>query len=272
VGRIQHEDLLTSNALGIELEYEQVNDTSAWDPEYWVAAPDGSLRNRGLELVSRPLAFNSVEDALLEAETMLSQSGAVATARCGLHTHMNMLPYTVGQIWSLACLYAIIEPTLYQTYALNREDSMFAVPLWLNTGQVYALHQDITNMRRTVGRNMPMCHAIQTSKYSALNFASLAGFGTLEMRQPYCSTDFEAIRSWVDFCQRLIEIGTSWEDPHEVLDYYERGSLDEIQERMFGVIVEIDPDIQEQAEDSAALITGYDEPTWEELNWEMEVS
>jgi hypothetical protein len=273
MGQAAYPELDDQNALGIELEYEQVTNTEAWASPHWVATSDGSLRNRGVELVSRPLAFGSVEDALSDAETMVASSGALATERCGLHTHMNMRPYSVGQIWSLGCLYGIIEPTLYQTYALRREDSMFAVPLWLNTGQVDALRRDITSIRNMrEGAHMPPCSIVQTSKYSALNFASLASFGTLEMRQPYCSNDFEAIRSWTDFCQRLIEVGTSWEDPNEVLDYYARGSLDEIQERMFGVVVDIDPDIQEQADDAAFLIAGHTEPEWDELNWELETA
>lgn len=266
-------ELDTCDALGIELEYEQVENAEAWASEYWVATLDGSLRNRGVELVSRPLAFGSVEAALSIVETMLTQSGAVATARCGLHTHMNMRPYSVGQIWSLTCLYGIIEPTLYQTYALHREDSMFAVPMWLNTGLVSALSRDITSIRSIRGEGpMPVCSVLQTSKYCALNFTSLAAFGTLEMRQPYCTMDFNAIRSWTDFCQRLIEIGTSWEDPNEVLEYYERGSLEEIQERMFGVVVEIDSNIQEQADDAAYLSAGHVEPDWHELNWNMETA
>ncbi len=263
------DDLTNTNALGIELEYESVTDLAGWVPQHWTVASDGSLRHRGVELVSRPLLFANVEDALLEAETMVLTTGAIASERCGLHTHMNMRPYSIGQVWALSCLYAIIEPTLYQTYAVQRKDSMFAVPLWLNTRQVSALYRDITALRnfRSAGP-MPVCTILNSCKYSALNFTSLASFGTLEMRQPYCTTDFEAIRSWVDFCIRLVEIGTSWEDPNEVLDYYERGSLEEIQERMFGETVAVDPDDQELADDAAALIAGQVDPVWQDLSWE----
>lgn len=263
-------DLMRNNALGIELEYEQMDSTEAWKTEYWVAAPDGSLRNRGIELVSRPLAFPDVAAAIDDAETIVLESGAIASARCGIHTHMNMRPYSMGQVWSLAALYAIIEPTLYQTYALGREDSMFAVPMWRNTSQVNYLYRDITALRvLRSGASMPGCLALQSSKYSALNFTSLLQFGTLEMRQPYCTTDFEAIRSWVEFCMRLVDIGTSFEDPNEVLTYYESASLDEVQERMFGMTIVVNPDRQEQAEDAACLVAGITEPEWADLNWHI---
>jgi len=269
---LQRHELASTNAIGIELEYEQIVGLEAWTPHYWVAAPDGSLRNQGVELISRPLLFNEVTPALEEAETMVSITGAIASARCGLHTHMNMRPYSIGQIWSLTCLYAIIEPTIYQTYALHRTDSMFAVPLWLNNRQSNALFRDITNIRNMQNEEpMPACTSLVTSKYSALNFTSLATFGTLEMRQPYCSTDFNAIRSWIDFCVRLIEIGTSWEDPNEILHYYETTSLMEIQERLFGVIVGIDSNRQEMADDTAYTIAGQIDPVWQELNWDREI-
>ncbi len=258
------------NALGIELEYENVNLQNGLVSMYWVAVSDGSLRNHGLELKSRPLAFGEVDAALSDAETILDGTGAIATARCGLHTHMNMRPYSVGQVWSLAALYAIIEPTLYLAYAVRREDSMFAVPMWLNTSQVEALYGDINNMRSNrPGASLPGCLAISTSKYSALNFHSLHVFGTLEMRQPYCSNDFNAIRSWTDFCQRLVEIGTSFEDPFEVITYFEQTTREEIQERMFGQVYIVDENIQEVAEDNAYFIAGVVEPAWQDLEWRI---
>jgi hypothetical protein len=233
-----------------------------------VATDDGSLRNGGVELVSIPLLFDEVEAAVVEVETIIQESGAIASSRCGLHTHMNMRPYSVGQVWSLATLYGILEPSLYLGYAVGREDSTFAVPLWLNTRQVRALSNDLANVRRTRSDLLPHPECLSTCKYSALNFGALSRFGTLEMRQPYCSTDFEAIRSWLDFCVRLIEIGTSFEDPCEVIDYYERTSLTGVQERMFGTTMEVSPDIQELADDAAYLIAGFEEPEWQELEWD----
>ena len=264
------EALATNDALGIELEYEQVTDTGPRESTYWVTAPDGSLRNQGVEFVSEPLAFENVESALTEVETIVRDTGAVATQRCGLHVHLNMRPYSIGQVWSTGCLYAIIEPTLYQTYALRRENSMFAVPMWLNSLQVNSLFRDINNIRNLrSGAMLPGCEVLGSSKYSALNFQSLARFGTLEMRQPYCTTDFEAIRSWTDFCMRLVMVGTSYFDPLEVLNWYESGSLGEIQERLFGMSVPTDDDIQELADDAAYYIAGIVEPRWETLQWDL---
>jgi hypothetical protein len=269
-GAEEDDPLLTQNALGIELEYENV-DLALHDVPVskWSLDGDGSLRAGGIELVSRPLFFGDVEPAIIEAEAFVERTGAVATPRCGLHTHMNMVPYNVGQVWSLACLYALIEPTIFQTFAVGREDSIFAVPLWLNTSQTSALYSDICMLRSRPG-SFGSSAAAATSKYAALNFNSLHKFGTLEMRQPYCTNNFEAIRIWLDFCKRLIERGVGFNDPDQVLDLYENEGLTRLQEELFGGRWLIHPDTQELAEDAAAMIAGYTEPTWQELRWDIQ--
>ena len=260
-------------ALGIELEYERfewedIPEDEELSLEYWVAATDGSLRDNGVELVSRPLFFDEVENALTEAEAVVGAFGAESSTRCGLHIHMNMRPYSIGQVWSLACLYAIIEPALFQTYAKGREDSIYAVPLWMNTRQQEALFRDICHVRNENLEPQQPCHTVQNSKYASLNFSSLAYFGTLEMRQPYCTNDFEAIRSWIDFVKRLYMKGISSHNPDHIITQYEVYGLDQLHIEIFGEVIEVPDDIQELANDAAYDICGYAEPTWNELTWE----
>jgi hypothetical protein len=262
--------LNTDPALGIELEYEDCN-MDFPDMNFWRAEADGSLRNSGIEYISVPLLYNEVEEALLEAEQVVEHTHSTSTERCGLHTHINMRPYTVGQVWSFAAAYALIEPTIYTTFAVDREDSVFGVPLWTNQPQVSALYQDICNLRSLrEGGRVPAPHIVSTCKYSALNFSSLHNLGTVEMRQPYCSNDFQAIRIWLEFCIRLHTFGISFEDPDHVLDMYEREGLPALQEKLFGAVYDIDIDLQERAEDAAYFITGYTEPHWEDLDWDIE--
>ena len=262
----QHIDRLNrEDALGIEIEYENV-EWSGPRLTHWTVTGDGSLRDSGGEFVSAPLRFDATDIALSELEPHVSSGGFVASYRCGLHTHMNMRPYTVGQVWSLATLYALIEPTVYDQYAVGREDNSFAVPMYLNDHQVRCLYTDINNLRSGHSHN---CAAIGTSKYSGLNFHRLHDLGTLEMRQPYSTTDFDAIRSWIDFCKRLVQQGTAHTDPHQVLDLYERGGLEGLQESLFGDTFPIDAHVQELAEDAAYYVGGYREPQWTELEWEV---
>ena len=252
-------------ALGIELEYENVALQSNCRPSFWHFESDGSLRNNGLEIVSHALRFTDVERALDEVEQIVISSGAEATERCGLHVHLNMLPFTTGQVWSLLAMYALLEPTIYRAYAVGRENNTFAVPLWANQQNVSACYRDINHLR--ISNDHRPLEIIHTCKYSALNLACLNNFGTIEMRQPYCTTDFAAIRSWVDFCMRLVMLSVESSDPHGVLREYEEQGLEFFQQAYFGEMYSINPDLQEMAEDAAYWIGGYAEPRWQDLDW-----
>ena len=261
-------DSYTGNdRVGIELEYEGFHGwTYAGDCHHWRTEADGSLRNGGIEFISNPLMYEVIEPAIAQAELAVAAMNLQATKRCGIHVHLNMQPYTMGQMYSMICLYALLEPTIYNTYALDREGSMFAVPLAVNSDQLGAMQMDLRQVNR---RRVPRADRLtSTSKYSALNFHSLRSFGTIEMRQPYCSTDFAAIRSWVQFCTRLTQVGTSYEDPLQVIEDYERDNLRTLQERMFNMSVPIEEAIQELAEDAAYMCVATREPTWQEINWE----
>jgi hypothetical protein len=273
--------MLEDNAIGLELEYENViieyddeyDEPRATGMEHWHTVPDGSLRNGGIEYVSTPIPFadTDAEIDIVGAYLEAQQPRAIATERCGLHVHMNMIPYTVGQVWSLIALYALLEPTIYKTYAIDRETNMFAVPLWANHVQVGTLYRDISYLRGiTAGAPVREAEVINTCKYSAMNFQALNKFGTVEMRQPYCTRDMDAIKSWVDFCKRLVENGVMYADPDEILEWYARSSLSELQTLMFGESYEIDIDRQDDAEDAASMVAGYTEPSWQDLTWDID--
>lgn len=258
----------TEPCVGIELEYERAVVPSDWrNSETWTLDRDGSLRDSGIELISCPLAFEETDDALEEAEGRVATLGGIATERCGIHVHMNMRVYTLGQMWSIMALYGLLEPTIFETYAEGRKDSIFCVPLFQQQSQQQRLSDDIRNIRLANGRRTS--NLLNANKYSALNTGRcLSQFGTLEMRQPYSTNNFDAIRSWVQFCKRLMNTGAGYNDPLHVLDEYYRSGLGGMQESMFGDIYAIDEEEQEQAEDAVAFLSGYDEPTWNELTWE----
>lgn len=261
--RLNEED-----AVGIELEYENCR-IEVENVPYWRLIPDESLRNRGGEFVSDPLFYDQIDDAMTVVETIVSGTDMVATERCGLHVHLNMRPYTVGQVWAFTTLYALLEPTIYNAFAVDRADNIFAVPLWENHVQVRRLYVDMARLRSRKKNQRMWLETPHTCKYSALNFNPLSLYGTLEMRQPYCTRDFTAIRSWVDFCTRLVRQGTEFRDPCEVLEVYEQQGLGYLQQSLLGECIITDNDIQEYAEDAAYMVAGYETPSWEELDWNL---
>lgn len=256
---------------GIELEYEN-NVTKRDNLKWWTATHDGSLRDNGVEFVSKPLSRAQVKTALDEARAMVKKSNLIATERCGLHVHVNMHPYTFGQFFSLVTLYALVETSVFATYAEGRDDSSFAVPLYDNNTLVRHLANDCNYIRQqTKSGKLRRMYAQQASKYSAINTCSLGTFGTLEFRQPYCTRQFKAIKGWIEFIQRLEDTAIEYSDPLQVLDAYETNGLGALQEQLFGTTIKVDDELQEAGVDAATFIAGYEPPAWQELNWDQAI-
>ena len=108
-----------------------------------------------------------------------------------------------------------------------------------------------------------------TSKYSALNASSLNRFGTLELRQFPSTTDFGRIRDWLGMLTLLYDGSTSFGDPLEVVSLYESLGLRGFQQRMLGYTQDILPADQHKAVTGATIISGYEEPSWEEITWDV---
>ena len=251
---------------GIELEYEQAT-LLPTGLTYWTTARDNSLRD-GIELISKPLLWKSVDKALDEAEKAVKACKYVATPRCGLHVHVNMRHKTLAQVFNFLTLYSLVEPTIFRTYALGREDSNFCVPMYSNQLQISALMKDNAYARRKQARGWrSMTNIMRSSKYSAVNINTLGSFGTVEMRQAYCTTDFTAIRRWITFLDYLSRRSEDYDDPVNIVEEYSKKTTTRLQVDFFGQGYRIDPRIQQMAVDNAALIAGYPVTNWKTLNW-----
>jgi len=259
---------------GIELEYENCQGTVETKGTHWACIGDGSLRNNGIELVSIPLTAGQVSTALVQAKAFVDKHRLVATERCGLHFHINMHPYTLGQFFSFVTAYALIEPTIFATYAEGRENSAFCVPLYNNTALIQRLSYDNNAVRRVKNvRTNSLRTCMGSSKYSAINVSSLGKFGTVEFRQPYCTRDIDAILNWTQFCQRLERWACdSFTDPSQVLDFYANHEVGGLQELLMGTTVDVSDSTQEKASDAATFIAGYEPPHWRELDWELHMT
>lgn len=242
---------------GIELEYEHVRRAIDLTGTRWTAVRDGSLRNNGVEYVSDPLSYRDVGPSLTSIMRSAAGVGARVTPRCGLHVHLNMRPYTVGQVLSLAVVYGLAEPSIFKHFAEGRDLSPFCVPQYANTLLLNHLEEDTQQARRGRGR-LALRGTTGTSKYSALNYSSLRRFGTVEARHLPCTLDPREAREWVEFLKRMVDYAVEFNDPLHVMEHYEGGGLEELQDDLFGEAVEVDPLDQEDAVVSCTLVAGAD--------------
>jgi hypothetical protein len=247
---------------GIELEYENVRTDMC--PALWNMVGDGSLRNNGMEFVSRTLTREQLPEAIDTMEEFLPTIAADANLRCGIHVHLNMRPRTVGELYAFITGFTLLEPAIFQEWCPDRVTSSFCVPVYLNRHMQMHLHRSIQEVRR--GSPNPMRHATSTSKYSALNIACLPRFCTAEVRLLPSTTDMDELREWVELLTRLYDRTTRFGDPLQVLALYERQGFLRFAASMLGQEVER-PAAQQQAEVAATVIAGFEEPTWQDLTW-----
>ena len=104
---------------GIELEYEKWNGNPFFDDpartSLWSMHGDGSLREGGVEFVSAPLAYRNVTSALVQVSKVLNGPGKklVASNRCGLHVHVNVVHLKWEQLGAILMTYAALVRCMF---------------------------------------------------------------------------------------------------------------------------------------------------------------
>lgn len=193
-----------STLVGIELEFENYTKNLP-DGELrqvfqynWINQTDGSLRNHGMEFITH-IGFNASDcDAALgvmqAALTCPEYAKIDASARCGVHVHLNMLDETVGTCQKLILLYCIFEQFLFQ-YSGNRQQNLNCVPM-LDVKEVEELSAFLDNPTKV--SEGQFIHMIKSfDKYGAFNLHALLEHGTIEFRHHAGTKDMKVVRKWL---------------------------------------------------------------------------
>ena len=191
--------------VGIEIEAENVHATSEAIPNGWLMTTDGSLRNRGVELVSQlPIrSAGGVEAKVGRACAMLQEHDATTSIRTGIHVHVNMQDITLAKLRNILLAYALAEPALYAYCGEDRENNPYCIP-WYDAPDALVSYSRFCHsphspvlIRRVVGVN----------KYSGLYIGPLGRFGTIEFRHLPTTLDPRRVIEWVNILQNLCKIG-----------------------------------------------------------------
>lgn len=193
--------------VGIEVELERfrrTHEVATSNQEMlemlWLQKEDGSLRNSGIEFVSRfGLIWDQVPMAVQELEeyvTTVTNGKAEANARTGLHVHIDVTQLTCYQLANLLFLYSILEPLIFHVSG-GRGENVFCVPWETNRFTLGSVVNKLTSigMREMRWRNY--------SKYCGLNLAAMSNYGTIEFRMHKGTYKAEEIQKWVDFIAKL---------------------------------------------------------------------
>ena len=176
---------------GLEIEAENITQVGKSKyKSYWDITGDNSLRNSGIEFVSKPLKAFQLEYAIDQLHDQLSKYPAPEfSPRTSTHVHMNVRDLTVNQIFNLVLIYTSVENVLFNWVGHNRDKNIFCIKL-TDTDYV-TKYQDLIN------------YTVDTThywnKYTALNLKPMESKGTVEFRHMYGTWDKETILLWINF-------------------------------------------------------------------------
>lgn len=181
-----------NNPIGIEIETENFTHMPKKSLYMWTTEIDGSLRNRGIEFISRPLVRTAIDYALHEFNLVQQHNKLAFGHRTSVHVHVNVSHYTKNQLTTLVALFALLEECFYSIVNQDRSGSPFCY--------------------RIVGTD-PVIKFINgdqiTTKYCALNIAPVMTQMTVEFRHLEGTGDPVRLRRWIQICTKLVNyVGT----------------------------------------------------------------
>jgi len=199
--------------VGIEIEMENYRNLGR-NLLYWNYTGDGSLRDNGVEFVSRILGSRDIIPSLLEIEPWLKVCRD--SWRAGIHVHVNVANLTVEQVMSVCKLYALMEPLIFAWEGNDRDKNNFCPPWSTIPTHPEALAAAVATIReltptkradpdenlRILTRHLGGLH-----KYTALNLGCILRFGSIEFRLMRSTQDTNKIAQYVQLCAAIVNTG-----------------------------------------------------------------
>ena len=203
--QLQREELATTTQFicGTEYEIESIKactldgfmsgEKYSDEVPYWMGdigvMRDGSLRNGGLEFVTRPVTEERALELFTTLHDNLSLGKDPFSARTSTHVHVNVASMTLEQVRHLTMLYALLEPVFF-VHAQGREHNIHCVPLsYTLLPQYYS-----AGISALIDR---------WSKYTAFNLLPIVNIGTVEFRHLGGTGDIKVYQRWLRLLREL---------------------------------------------------------------------
>jgi hypothetical protein len=221
--------------IGIELELENWCHDRGIDGSLWTEDRDGSLRNNGVELISKVLSGYKVIAALRQfAKHVAENQEPVANERCSFHLHLDVLDLTLQEFINLTYIAGAVEPLMMSLCQEHRQCSSFALPLSKAPRVLTTLRDGVHNWSYDHWRNLHDwgCLSLDDYKYGAMNFASVGIHGTVEFRMHHGTFDVQEIRDWIQLCVMYKEWAKKYDNLDDLSVALRSSLLDELHEKV----------------------------------------
>lgn len=198
--------------IGVELEVEGERLFDDPATKAFAAVHDGSLRG-GMEYVlKKPLdhavALNACKALFKEMDAREARTNY--SFRTSTHVHLNVLDMETSQVMNLIYLYMLVEPMMMNCVAEHRRGNRFCLRFFDSE----ALSVKFADIIRDFHR---IYHLSQDEyKYSALNLATLAKYGTVEFRALEGTRDEAKLESWFKTITNLRSVALEFENLRQI--------------------------------------------------------
>lgn len=186
--------------VGLEVEVEGLKSGTSIPHEvagYYTTHPDGSLKNGGCEFVfSEPLFGADLIDAVRVFCSFAKDRKLLASHRAGIHVHLDVRNLSPEEVGSICFSYCVLERYIFKAFAPDRVNNSFCVPWYLAPAKINA-YGFSNNDSKLIGA------VERADKYSALNLAPIATYGSIEWRHKRTTFSEDEILTWIGAIQRF---------------------------------------------------------------------
>lgn len=179
--------------IGIEVEVENYTPKLGTLNRVWNVTTDGSLRNNGAEVISKPIeAIHAPMMLNYLFNEFLDNKQCCFGPRTSIHVHLNVQDLTRAQALDFILVYAIYERLFYKFAGRGRQKNVYCVPLSDSD-----LLVNLADQGETRGGNW--------SKYTGLNTLPIREYGTIEFRHMHGTINVHKLTTWINLICKLKE-------------------------------------------------------------------
>lgn len=229
--------VLPECVVGVELEYERIYETLTRNLEintagfvnlqmkkYWDLHRDDSLRNNGIEFVSKAVYGKDLTTSLdtLKAyiDYLYSRYGRkpYVSKRCGLHIHVDVRDLSKEELSCFLCLYALYEKLIFAVFGKGRENNNYCLPLYQSITFFKVIKTILDEKQDTTVKKIFDAAFRTENRYSAVNLHSIVKYGSIEFRHSSSTLDINYITDWINVLLSLKKFSLD-KNPIQLLEF-----------------------------------------------------
>jgi len=171
---------------------------------YWNVKSDGSLRDGGVEFVTKKLFGKDLTMALDELNEYLinevDTEYSTPSDRCSVHIHLDVTDLDKNEYARLLIDYAIFENVLFHYCGEHRKHNLYCLPF----AKSDEFKRTLSHILTSVTKNLDFKKYVNGfPKYSALNLNATSKYGSLEFRLHGGTYDMMRVKQWINIIMCL---------------------------------------------------------------------